>query len=175
MFNKILVAIDEATLNQNVFNAALALAKTRPDIKLVFLHILPLDLVKSPAHVSVPGPFQQPNLDQYRSLQEDLLFSQQRQWNAYDSDCLSQLRSYTAEAIKAGIAAEFMQQPGGPGPVICDLATTLSADLILIGNRGRSGLKEVLLGSVSKYVSDHAPCSVMVIRTQSQDDVSDDA
>ncbi|PZD70934.1 Putative universal stress protein [Acaryochloris thomasi RCC1774] len=175
MYHKILVAIDEATINQNIFNAALALAKTIPDVKLVLLHVLSPDLVKVPAHVSVPGPFQQPNLDPYPSLREDLLFSHQRQWNAYDSDCLSQLRSYTAEAIKAGVTTEFMQQPGVPGPVICDLAKALPADLILIGNRGRSGLKEVLLGSVSRYVSDHAPCSVMVIRAQPKPHVADEA
>lgn len=175
MYHKILVAIDAPTINQNIFNAALALAKTMPDIKLVFLHVLPPDLFKIPAHASVPDPFQQPNLDPSLSLREDLSFSSQRQWNAYDSDCLPQLRSYTAETIKAGITAEFMQQPGVPGPVICDLAKALPADLILIGNRGRSGLKEILLGSVSKYVSDTAPCSVMVIRAQTEADVSHEA
>lgn len=175
MLQKILVTLDEATINQNIFITALALAKTMPDIKLVFLHVLPPDQLKIPAHVSVPGPFQQPNLDPYPSLREDLLFSPQRQWNALDSDCLSQLRSYTAEAIKAGVSAEFMQQPGVPGPVICDLAKALPADLIVIGNRGRSGFKEVLLGSVSKYVSEHAPCSVMVIRAQPESQVADEA
>ncbi len=175
MYKKVLVPIDGAALNQNTFNATLALAKTMPGINLLFLHVLPPDVVKIPAHVSVPGPFQQPNLDSYPSLREELSFNQQRQWNAYDSECLPQLHSYTAEAIKAGISAEFIQQPGVPGPAICDLAKTLAADLILIGNRGRSGLKEILLGSVSKYVTDHAPCSVMVIRDQPKPHVADEA
>ncbi len=166
MYQKILVAIDGATVNQHIFDAALALTKKMPNISLIFLHVLPPDVVKTPAHIAVPGPFQQPTLDSYPTLQEELAFNQQHQWNAYDSDCLPQLRSYTAEAIKAGISAEFIQQPGVPGSVICDLAKTLSTDLILIGNRGLSTFKEVLLGSVSKYVSDHAPCSVMIIRGQ---------
>ena len=47
---------------------------------------------------------------------------------------------------------------------IIDQATKNKVDLIVIGTRGITGLKKLLLGSVSSGVVDHAPCSVLVIR-----------
>jgi len=39
------------------------------------------------------------------------------------------------------------------------------ADLIIVGNKGMTGAKRFLLGSVPDKVSHHAPCSVLIIRT----------
>src|SRR5450755_3412966 len=39
------------------------------------------------------------------------------------------------------------------------------ADLIVVGNKGMTGAKRFLLGSVPNKVSHHAPCSVLIIRT----------
>lgn len=60
--------------------------------------------------------------------------------------------------------AEVRVVPGEPGPVICQLAAELSAQAIVIGSRGRGGLKRMVLGSVSDYVVRNAPCSVVVTR-----------
>ncbi|MEL6786783.1 MAG: universal stress protein, partial [Cyanobacteria bacterium J06607_15] len=55
-----------------------------------------------------------------------------------------------------------------PGRTICDRAQTWSVDLILVGSRGLTGAKEVMLGSVSNYVTHHAPCSVLIVRQTSE-------
>jgi nucleotide-binding universal stress UspA family protein len=41
------------------------------------------------------------------------------------------------------------------------------ADLVVVGSRGRSGIAEALLGSVSKHVIDHARCPVVVVKAPS--------
>ena len=51
---------------------------------------------------------------------------------------------------------------GRPGPAICQLAVDLSAQAIVMGSRGRGGLKRAVLGSVSDHVVRHAPCPVIV-------------
>jgi nucleotide-binding universal stress UspA family protein len=69
-----------------------------------------------------------------------------------------------AQSDLALAEAEVRVLPGDPGPAICQLASELSARAIVMGSRGRGGLKRVFLGSVSDYVVRNAPCSVVVTR-----------
>jgi nucleotide-binding universal stress UspA family protein len=71
-----------------------------------------------------------------------------------------------AETIKeAGVEVEIYARQGDPADAILDVAEEKNADLIVVGNKGMSGAKRFLLGSVPNKVSHHAPCSVMIIRT----------
>ena len=71
-----------------------------------------------------------------------------------------------AEQIQAdGVQAETFARQGDPADAILDVAEEQNADLIVVGNKGMSGAKRFLLGSVPNKVSHHAPCSVMIIRT----------
>ena len=54
---------------------------------------------------------------------------------------------------------------GDPADAILDVAEETNADLIVVGNKGMTGAKRFLFGSVPNKVSYHAPCSVMIIRT----------
>ena len=74
------------------------------------------------------------------------------------------LRRQCETAIRYGITTEWDSRQGEPGSQICNLAKTWQADLVVVGRRGRQGLTEMLLGSVSNYVIHHAPCSVMVVQ-----------
>ena len=47
---------------------------------------------------------------------------------------------------------------------IIDYATSKDIDLIVIGTRGRTGLKRFLTGSVANGVVQHALCSVLIVR-----------
>ncbi len=51
---------------------------------------------------------------------------------------------------------------GAPGPALCALAAELPARVLVMGSRGRGGLKRALLGSVSDHVIRNAPCPVLV-------------
>jgi nucleotide-binding universal stress UspA family protein len=71
-----------------------------------------------------------------------------------------------AEKIKeAGVTVETYARQGDPADAILDVAEEKNADLIVVGNKGMSGAKRFLLGSVPNKVSHHAPSSVMIIRT----------
>ncbi len=54
---------------------------------------------------------------------------------------------------------------GDPADAILDVAEEVKADLIVVGNKGMTGARRFLLGSVPNKVSHHAPCSVIIIRT----------
>ena len=157
MFSKILVAMDCSAIGKDVFDAALNLATTL-QAKLMLLHVLSGEEVDSP---SVPLF---PNLEYYPSLSDRRLELYHEQWQAFEQRGLELLQSRVHEAIAAGVKAEFTQTPGSPGRTICDLARSWGADVIIMGRRGRSGLSELVLGSVSNYVLHHAPCSVLAIQ-----------
>jgi len=58
--------------------------------------------------------------------------------------------------------AESLVARGDAGPTLCDLAQERSAAAIVMGSRGRGGIKRALLGSVSDYVVRNARCPVVV-------------
>lgn len=59
--------------------------------------------------------------------------------------------------------AETVILQGAPGPAICEYAREQGAKAILLGTRGRGGIKRAVLGSVSDHVVRHAPCAVIVV------------
>jgi nucleotide-binding universal stress UspA family protein len=68
-------------------------------------------------------------------------------------------------AQAAGVEVATYSRQGDPADAILDIAEEREADLIVIGNKGMTGAKRFLLGSVPNKVSHHAPCSVLIIRT----------
>ena len=68
-------------------------------------------------------------------------------------------------ARDVGVAVEMFPRQGDPADAILDVAEEREADLIVVGNKGMTGAKRFLLGSVPNKVSHHAPCSVLIIRT----------
>ncbi|HEV3069922.1 MAG TPA: universal stress protein [Solirubrobacteraceae bacterium] len=65
----------------------------------------------------------------------------------------------------AGVGVNIYSRQGDPADAILDVAEEREADLIVVGNKGMTGAKRFLLGSVPNKVSHHAPCSVLIIRT----------
>jgi nucleotide-binding universal stress UspA family protein len=68
-------------------------------------------------------------------------------------------------AREAGVPVDVYPRQGDPADAILDVAEEQEADLIIVGNKGMTGAKRFLLGSVPNKVSHHAPCSVLIIRT----------
>jgi nucleotide-binding universal stress UspA family protein len=75
------------------------------------------------------------------------------------------LEGAAERAREAGVTVEVHARQGDPADAILDVAEEHDADLIVVGNKGMTGAKRFLLGSVPNKVSHHAPCSVLIVRT----------
>ena len=80
-------------------------------------------------------------------------------------DVEATLRAAADRIGEAGVNVETYARQGDPADAILDVAEEQNADLIVVGNKGMTGAKRFLLGSVPNKVSHHAPCSVLIIRT----------
>jgi nucleotide-binding universal stress UspA family protein len=88
------------------------------------------------------------------------------QWMVNErEDVEATLRDAAEQVEAAGVEVETFSRQGDPADAILDVAEEQNADLIIVGNKGMTGAKRFLLGSVPNKVSHHAPCSVMIIRT----------
>lgn len=68
-------------------------------------------------------------------------------------------------AREQAVDVETHARQGDPADALLDVAEETKADLIVVGNKGMTGARRFLLGSVPNKVSHHAPCSVLIIRT----------
>ena len=80
-------------------------------------------------------------------------------------DVEATLKEASEEVEGAGVKVETFAREGDAADAILDVAEEQNADLIVVGNKGMTGAKRFLLGSVPNKVSHHAPCSVLIIRT----------
>jgi nucleotide-binding universal stress UspA family protein len=75
------------------------------------------------------------------------------------------LDAAAAAARKEGIEVQTHPVEADPAEAILNVAEETKADLIVVGNKGMTGARRFLLGSVPNNVSHHAPCSVIIVRT----------
>lgn len=150
MFQKILVAIDDSELSRTIFDRSLTLAKADRS-ELMLIHVLTLidDFYPGDTFIGIPA-------SAMRIYAEKLEKREQAG--------IEKLRLLESEATAAGVVTKFTQNIGDPGKMICEVAKTWNANLIVIGRRGLSGLSELFSGSVSNYVLHHAPCDVLTIQ-----------
>lgn len=86
------------------------------------------------------------------------------------ADLMARLREVAAdvqgraESQGAPCQAEVLQGPASR--VITAEAQRLGAGLIVMGSHGRTGLKRLLMGSVTERVLGHAPCPVLVVKSK---------
>jgi nucleotide-binding universal stress UspA family protein len=158
MYQKILIALDLSESGETVFNDAVSLA-SKYEANLLLLHVL------SPEEDYSPLPIP-PNLaDIYPAQGNDLTLDFWRQqWEEFEQKGVAMLQKKAHQAGEQGVKGEYRQIYGHAAKTICKVAREENVDLIVIGRRGRSGLGELFLGSVSNYVLHHAPCSVLIVQ-----------
>lgn len=139
MLKKILVALDGSDLAERVLQALEEL-QLHSEAKIILAHVIPppesnLEIAADRPHPESPG---------VSFLQIE-----------------KQLQSYQA---KLPVASEVEISTGDAAEEIIRLANIYKVDLVVIGSRGLTGVKRIVLGSVSSQVVEEAPCSVLVIK-----------
>ncbi len=75
------------------------------------------------------------------------------------------LEAAAAPGRKDGIDVHIHPVQGDPSDAILNTAEKIDADLVVVGNKGMTGARRFILGSVPNNISHHAPCSVMIVQT----------
>ena len=86
-------------------------------------------------------------------------------WTNVKTEAQQVLERHAEQLRAQGVAVETVVREGYPATVIQEEAEERRADLIVIGTRGLSGLKHLLLGSVAERVVQKAPCPVLTVKT----------
>lgn len=153
-YNRILAAIDASSLRSIVYEQAIETAQLH-QAELLLLHTIEADISTSSGTPLDAG---------YLSPSVVNLQMAQQTWEVQLAEAKQWLQEFCQLAEQQGVKATFAAELGNPGYQVCDRARDWQADLIVVGRHGRTGLTELLLGSVSNHVVHHAPCSVLVIQ-----------
>ena len=138
---KILVAVDFSEYADSVLDVAVEFAKQlSAELHLVHAFDVRIPLV-TPYEVAIPTAF----IEEAREA------------------AASKLAALIRKVADDGITATSHLSEVPAASAIVDLAEELGADLIIMGTRGHTGLKHVLLGSVAERTLRHAPCSVLTL------------
>jgi nucleotide-binding universal stress UspA family protein len=117
------------------------------------------------ARLQIVSAYEPVSDQRLRGKQVDVPADMQWMINPRD-DVLALLDEAQTEAREAGVEqVETFARQGDAADAIVDVAEEQRADLIVVGNKGMTGAKRFLLGSVPNKVSHHAPCSVLIVRT----------
>jgi nucleotide-binding universal stress UspA family protein len=139
---KILVATDFSQYSARALEAAVELAvQFGAEVDVVHAFDLPIPLV-TPYEVAIPDSY----LDETRNAAAQKLAAAAEEVSARGIEVRTHLREVPA------------------APAIAKAAEDFAADLIVMGTRGNTGLKHVLLGSVAERTLRLAPCSVLAVK-----------
>ncbi|WP_342431562.1 universal stress protein [Neobacillus sp. FSL H8-0543] len=141
-YSRIVVAYDHSALSKKALKMAMNLAKQD---KIIELYVV---MVQQPLR---PAPYSYGYV--YVSAQE----AQREEIQAIRKDLEEELNS-----LQNKTGTVLLE--GNPGQMIVDYVRQNDADLVVMGSRGLSGLKELFLGSVSHYVVQKATCPVLIVK-----------
>lgn len=139
-FHRILVAVDEGPVARHAAEVAVSLAG-RLEASMAFVHV-----VDSASDYAADVGLARHDLERAARQEAEAMIT-------------ALCRQLGAPAGSAAITPF-----GGAASEIARAARDWSADLIVIGSHGRSGVQRALLGSVAENVMRHATCAVLVVR-----------
>ena len=144
MFKHILVPVDGSTTAQKAVGRAAALARA-------------FGSRVTAVYVIDPYPF--------TGLGSDFAYGQAEYLGAANAEAAEATEAARATLAAAGVAVETrVVESHAIWRGILDTASTLGADLIVMGSHGRRGLEKLVLGSVAQRVLSHAALPVFIER-----------
>jgi nucleotide-binding universal stress UspA family protein len=88
---------------------------------------------------------------------------EEMQWRIHEAELVDAMLGRTLKRVQErGLEGKAVAREGEPDDVLCELAAEHDADLLVIGNKG---MNRRVFGSVPRRVCQHAPCSVVVVKT----------
>ncbi len=148
MFKHILAPIDGSESAANALATAFELAKIHGSYVKV-LHVMTFtETVPSERNEGTPEDYIEDYITRVRKADEKML-----------TDAVAK-----GESMGLGGKVTSKLMIGKPGDAIVAESSTSDHDLIVIGDRGLTGVKEMLLGSVSKHVVDESKIPVLVVK-----------
>lgn len=141
-FQKIVVPIDFSDHSSRALDVAIELGKKLGG-SLHLIHAYPIHpMLLTPYDMHIPADFER----EFRKAADQQMAA-----------CADRVR-------KAGLAVETTCTPDLPSEAIVRCAEKIGADLIVMGTRGLTGLKHVVLGSVAERTLRSAPCPVLTVK-----------
>jgi len=158
-FSKILVAIDGSEISMKAAVYAIDIAnrkgKEAENVQLIGLTVIELTNLSYSFFATASGYYEAEKLEVKRKEAQQSL------------DKVEELAvvNNTNNNNKIQFKSEIIEDPiSRIGSAIVDYAERENIDLIVIGSRGRSGFKKMLLGSVASDVVTYAHCPVLVVK-----------
>ena len=153
-FPKILLAIDGSKPSMDAAEDAIEIAKNNKS-KLIILHVI--DLYKYPYLLSstilAPTFGSQRYAEEKKKAEEWMDAIKEKFKQSNDNDV--NIENFKTEVVEGKISV---------AATIVEYAESEDVSLIVIGSRGVTGFKKMLVGSVTSDVVKYAHCSVLVIR-----------
>ena len=158
-FSKILVAIDGSEQSMNAAYYAIGIANRKENevgrVQLIGLTVLDLTKLSSSFFATASGYYGAKKLEEKRK--------EAQQWLDKVEKLASNEENNNDNNVK--FKSEIIEDPiSRVGSAIVDYAERENVDLIVIGTRGRTGFKKILLGSVASDVVTYAHCPVLIVK-----------
>jgi len=142
LFNRIVAAYDGSKESEKALEKAVELANSAPGAKLDVVHVFHFPAVYVADGFVMANALNKELMERAEKLVADLK------------------KRLTDTGMEANVELLY----GSPADSILKFAKEREADLIVIGSRGLSGIKELVLGSVSHNVVQRSPVPVLIVK-----------
>jgi len=151
----ILVGIDYSTASELALERALELASSNLSVELHVVHVTTAQDPAPPNREAVPAPL-------YDDASVRAIAC--RQLETYVAVSVAAFKKKHVEVLGRELRLVVHLRTSAPSHEIAQLASDLSADLVVVGMHGHSAISHYFLGSVAESVTRLAPCPVLVFR-----------